>query len=200
VDTLGRAEAASTTLPKTRKGRERRSQILETAMRWFAVQGYRKVSLAAIAAEVVITEQGAMHYFPTEEHLLIGVLEHRNARDSEKWTRLFEEQPELTFLDAVTAIMQHNIENEPGLASLHTALMAEGVDPDNAGHAWFTEHNRRTRAQVAEIVAQEQDKGDIRSDLDPLDVAAQIIAMFEGLALQWSLDPGRVDGLVNPDL
>lgn len=57
--------------------------MLEAAARAFSVQGYRKVSLASLAAEVGITEQGAMHYFPTKEHLLVGVLDAYDLADEE---------------------------------------------------------------------------------------------------------------------
>ena len=188
-------ETASLPLPKTRKGRARRDQILETATRYFAVQGYRNVSLAAIAEQVGITEQGAMHYFPTKEHLLTGVLEYRDARDRERWTRLQQERPELTLLDAIAAIMAHNVEDEPGLATLYSVLMAESVDPLHGAHDWFRRRNLRMREELAGAVVESQGRNEIRADLEPADVAAQMIAMFDGLALQWSLDPERVDAV-----
>lgn len=195
ADTLRGVQSAALPLPKSRKGRQRHQQILETAMRAFAVQGYRKVSLATIATEVGITEQGAMHYFPTKEHLLIGVLEYRDERDTENLARLAERHPDLTLLDVLAAQMRHNIEEQPALAALYSVLMAESVDPEHAAHAWFTERNRRVRAQLAEGVAQAQARDHIRADLGPADVAAQIVALFDGLALQWSLDPQRVDAV-----
>lgn len=53
----------------------RRRQILETALRLFARQGFDATSTRQIARETGIAEGLIFHYFPTKEHLLTAVLE-----------------------------------------------------------------------------------------------------------------------------
>jgi AcrR family transcriptional regulator len=136
-----------------------------------------------------------MHYFPTKEHLLIGVLEHRDEVDAANMVRLAEREPGLTLLDVLAAHMAHNIEEQPALATLYSVIMAESIDPDHVAHDWFAERNRRTRELLVAALAQAQERGEVRRDLEPADMAAQILAMYDGLALQWSLDPDRVDAV-----
>src|SRR3954470_14577549 len=97
-------------LPKTRKGRERRAQILEIAEREFATSGAHKVSLASIAAEGGITEQGVMHYFPTKEHLLISVLEEHEKNEVAVYGPIIDSAD--TPLNGWLAAVQHRLEHE----------------------------------------------------------------------------------------
>ena len=72
-------------------------------------------------------------------------------------------------------------------------LAAESVDPDHPAHAWFVARYHDRRAELAGRLAQEQREGTVASDFDPDAAAAQILAMFDGLQIQWLLDPGRTD-------
>ena len=171
-------------LPKSRKGRARREQILDAAMEAFAVQGFRSVSLASLAPAIGITEQGVMHYFPTKVHLLLGVLERREARDTERFTALAQQG--LPQLSLMIEVMRSNA-SEPHLSTLYSVLMAESVDPDHPAHHWFVERNARVRRQLGEAMAMAMRNGELRQDLDPEAVGAHMVAVFDGLATQRAL-------------
>ena len=176
--------------PVTRKGRERREQILGAAMEAFAVHGSRGVSLASVASTVGITEQGVMHYFPTKVHLLLGVLERRDERDAEHFGSLVEGG--LSLLEVLIEVIRANAA-EPELATLYGVLMAESVDPGHPAHDWFAARNERVRGQLAMGLAESQRNGELRADLDPDAVASQIIALYDGLAMQHALASGQFD-------
>ena len=179
--------------PKTQKGRERRELILDAAAEAFAIHGYRNVSLATIAPAVGVTAQGAMHYFPTKTHLLLGVLERRKERDTVHFRALREELG-LTLPDLLVEVMRHNVEDEPGLATLDAVIAAESVDPEHPTHGWYAARNGRLREQLAAAVEMSQAAGgEMRADLDATAVSAHIIAMLDGLILQWALAPGTLD-------
>ena len=72
-------------------------------------------------------------------------------------------------------------------------LAAESIDDDHPGHEWFVERYRQSRQFVAERLIEEQRVGLIRDDVDPGLIAAQILAMFDGLQLQWLLEPDAVN-------
>lgn len=57
----------------------RRSQILETALRLFALHGFNGVSTKQIAQEVGIAEGLIFHYFASKEDLLNAVIETRHS-------------------------------------------------------------------------------------------------------------------------
>jgi AcrR family transcriptional regulator len=177
-------------LPASRKGRMRREQILIAAMEAFAVHGSRSVSLASIAQRVGITEQGVMHYFPTKVHLVLGVLERRDEVDAQRFGALARQGTPL--LELLIEVMRYNAEDSE-LATLYSVLMAESVDPEHPAHDWFAARNARVREQLAAGVGEAQRTGAVRADVDPHRVAAQIIALFDGLALQRALAHGQLD-------
>jgi AcrR family transcriptional regulator len=168
----------------------RREQILSAAMEAFAVHGSRSVSLASIAQRVGITEQGVMHYFPTKVHLVLGVLERRDEVDAQRFGALVEQGAPL--LEVLIEVMRYNAEDSE-LAALYSVLMAESVDPEHPAHEWFAARNARVREQLAAGLGEAQRTGAVRADVDPHRVAAQIIALFDGLALQRALAQGRLD-------
>ena len=184
-------DVRSLALPKTRKGQQRRAELLEAAAKAFAVQGYRKVSLASLAAEVGITEQGAMHYFPTKEHLLVGVLDAYDLADEEGYRQATESAS--TLVDGLLAAMRHRLEHHRQTATLISVLMAESVDPTHAAHTWFVDRNRRMRENVTHMLTVAQERGELRADIDVPALATQQVALFDGLVVQWTLDPEAFD-------
>ena len=61
----------------------RREQILETALKLFAAQGFYATSTRQVAKEAGIAEGLIFHYFPTKASLLAALLENRRSFRSE---------------------------------------------------------------------------------------------------------------------
>ena len=62
---------------RQRQAAARREQILQTALKLFAAQGFDATSTRQIAREVGIAEGLIFHYFPTKASLLAAILEDR---------------------------------------------------------------------------------------------------------------------------
>jgi AcrR family transcriptional regulator len=62
---------------RQRQAAARREQILKTALKLFAAQGFDATSTRQIAREVGIAEGLIFHYFPTKASLLAAILEDR---------------------------------------------------------------------------------------------------------------------------
>jgi AcrR family transcriptional regulator len=172
-------------------GLARREAILRAASEIFATHGYRGASLALIAEQVGISAPGLLHHFPTKEHLLIDLLALRGERTTARLKSLTSVDGG-RILDALLVLAATNSES-PGLVRLFTILAAESLDDGHPGHEWFVERYRRARRFVAERLSEEQRVGLIREDVDVDLTAAQILAMFDGLQLQWLLEPAEVD-------
>jgi AcrR family transcriptional regulator len=172
------------------KGRERREAILAAANEVFAARGFRGASLATIATRVGLTEAGLLHHFPSKEHLLLELLALRNDRDRERVERALGEHTAL--LDALLELCRQNQETA-GLVRLFTILAAESVDDDHPAHGWMRDRYRAVRERFSAQVEIEQREGRVAADLDADAIAAQLIAMFDGLQLQWLLAPDEVD-------
>lgn len=68
---------------RQRQAAARREQILKTALRLFAAQGFDATSTRRIAKEAGIAEGLIFHYFPTKASLLAAILENRRSFRSE---------------------------------------------------------------------------------------------------------------------
>jgi AcrR family transcriptional regulator len=156
----------------------------------FAKRGFRGASLATIAKRVGMSEPGLLHHFASKEELLLEVLKLRDQHDDERiaQARAAHAGP----LEVVLELCRQNQER-PGIVRLFTILAAESVDDDHPAHEWFLARYGDRRAVLADRLANAQRDGDIDAALDPESVASQILAMFDGLQLQWLLDPGAVD-------
>src|SRR4029077_13806257 len=67
---------------QSRRGQWRRDRILAATIRLVARNGGRGTSLAEIAGEAGVTQQGLLHYFPSKDALLHAALDVRDERDA----------------------------------------------------------------------------------------------------------------------
>ena len=172
------------------KGRDRRDAILVAANEVFATRGFRGASLATIAKRVGMSEPGLLHHFASKEELLLELLKLRDQHDDERIAEARAAHAHV--LDVLLELCRQN-EERPGIVRLFTILAAESVDDDHPAHDWFLARYGDRRGVLVDRLANAQREGTVDADLDPDAVASQILAMFDGLQLQWLLDPEAVD-------
>jgi AcrR family transcriptional regulator len=172
------------------KGRERRDAILAAANDVFAAQGFHGASLATIATRVGLSEPWLLHHFPSKEHLFLELLTLRHDHDSERVARALADHE--GFLDALLGLCREN-QGTAGLVRLFTILVGESVDADHPAHDWMVERYRGLRERFVARIEAEQRAGRVASGVDARTLAPQLIAMFDGLQLQWLLEPDAVD-------
>jgi AcrR family transcriptional regulator len=175
------------------RGEARRRQLVELALHAFGAQGYRGTTLAGIAAEAGISEPGVIHHFANKERLLRRVLDEYHADSVAQITRLL---PDRSLAYALVELAREH-EADPASVRMFMAIAAESVDPEHPAHEWFVDRYRRTRAAFTEVIAEEQRAGRIKASADPGVLARQLTAVFDGLQLQYLLDPEDAD-IVTP--
>jgi AcrR family transcriptional regulator len=171
------------------KGRARRRAILDQAMALFGEVGYRGASLREIASRCGISHPGLLHYFPTKQSLLLAVLEHRDEVDGE---RLLADTTGVDTLRRLADIVSLNATRR-GMVELFTVLSAEATSADHPAHAFFVERYRATVASTELAYAQAGEQGLLRPGVRPATAARQLVALMDGLQLQWLLADGAVD-------
>jgi AcrR family transcriptional regulator len=172
------------------KGRERRDAILAAANEVFAKRGFRGASLATIAKQVGLSEPGLLHHFASKEELLLELLRLRDQHDDE---RVAQARTAHTNMHDVLVELCRQNADRPGIVRLFTILAAESVDEDHPAHGWFFDRYSERRRQVVAALTAEQRDGRVDPALDADATASQILAMFDGLQIQWLLDPDTVD-------
>lgn len=167
-----------------------RQRVLQATLQAIAANGYQGSSLAGIAAEAGLTTAGLLHHFASKGQLLVAVLAERDRLDGDRFQ--LGGFRGLAALDRLVQLVQHNT-LVPGLIQAFTVLMGESVSEDHPAHAWFQDRYPHRRANLAAALRAGIDTGEIRADIDCDALAAQIIAMMDGLQVQWVLDPDQVD-------
>ena len=178
-------EPAPTPRGSYAKGVARRQEILDRAIEVFARRGSDRTSLRAIAEEVGVTHAALRHYFGSLEELLVAVYRESETRGGAD----DHDDPEATPVELMRDWTESNREVQ-GLVQLYSTLVATALEEGHpAAREFATERFSRTRADLAERVRRNQRAGRIRPDVDPLAVAALVIAASDGLQTQWLLDP-----------
>ncbi|MFD1832285.1 MULTISPECIES: TetR family transcriptional regulator C-terminal domain-containing protein [Streptomyces] len=177
-------------VPRSPEARQRQQEILHIAMDTFAARGYNNASLAEIADRAGVTQAGVLHYFRSKALLLTSVLELRDRTDI---ARQGPERPRgLAFLRHLVDTVRRNAERE-GIVRMYAVLSAESVTDDHPAQEYFRDRYEGLRAMVAQALREACELGEAREDLDVEDSANAIIAVMDGLQVQWLLSPDSVD-------
>jgi len=169
----------------------RREEILQAAMVTFGAKGYYNGSLVEIADKVGITHAGVLHHFGSKDQLLIEVLEYRDRADVEH-LRGHQAPTGLDLFRHLVATARANMDR-PGIVQTYTVLSAESVTDAHPGQAWFQARFRGLRDLLAESLKQVCGPDNLRPDSDIEAAAEAIIAVMDGLQIQWLLDPAEID-------
>ena len=166
---------------------DRKAEIVTATLEAIAERGYRGTSLAAIAERVGLTQQGLLHYFPTKEALLVAVLEMRDEWDTASAAVQGTAWP----LAMVTDLVEYNAARR-GIVQVFTVLVGDSVTEDHPAQKYFKDRYRRVREWVVESLRAEF--GDVLpGGLTPEQAAPLLVAVMDGLQVQWLHEPEAVD-------
>lgn len=169
----------------------RREEILRAAIVTFGAKGYYNGSLVEVAEQVGMTHAGVLHHFGSKDQLLIQMLEYRDRADVE---HLEGKQP-----PAGIDLFRHLAEtarlnmSRPGIVQTYTVLSAEAVTNDHPGQAWFRSRYDVLRALLSASIVQVCGDENPPTEAEIGSAAASILAVMDGLQIQWLLDPDAVD-------
>ncbi|MEE1806798.1 TetR/AcrR family transcriptional regulator [Streptomyces sp. BE133] len=165
----------------------KRQKILEAALAAYEEAGSRSVSVRDIAQRVGMTDAGVLHHFGNREGLLTAVLEARDAEAVACFGDPIENPP------AALEILARNAAT-PGLVKLFVDVAAAAAEPEHPAHDFFTRRYERYRDGLAGVLAKTAASNAPaaavdQSELDADWAARVLLAVTDGLQLQWLLKP-----------
>jgi len=163
----------------------RRNEILRAAFEVFSKSGYRGGSLSQVSEIVSITEAGILHHFKTKANLLIEVLRYHDERATESMGE--ERLNGLNFVKAWLDLVEYNI-SVPGMVELYCIVSAEATAANHPAHDYFKIRYDRVISFAIEAMTHIELDGHMRPGLDPVDVGRALVALSDGLQVQWLLD------------
>lgn len=169
------------------KGRARREELLKSVINVLKGTGYSGATIRGLAREVGVEAPRLIYYFDSREKLIENVLHEwssRRAGDGPADGRVGRVSVFNTWPAALREDRQMR-----GLVHLYIGFAAEAADPSHPSHAYFMERFERLRSRIVSAVTEGQQIGELRSDLIPDEVATDLIALSDGLNLQWLINP-----------
>jgi AcrR family transcriptional regulator len=183
-----------TTVARTRgeyaKTAERRQQIVDAAVEVFSSAGYRKGSLRDVADKAGLSQPGLLHHFPSKERLLEAVLTWRDGVTSKL---IGEPLPQgVDLLRGLVRAAEHNA-TTPELVELHVIVSAEGTAADHPLRDYFVGRYAYLFDLVRQAFERAAEEGQLRPGTDCASAARTLVALMDGLQIQWLLDRDGVD-------
>jgi AcrR family transcriptional regulator len=162
---------------------DKRRNILDAAIRVFARQGFHSTRVADIADEAGVAYGLVYHYFNSKEEVL-------NELFSERWSLLLaaieeadasSESPR-SKLAAVAAFIVDSYRHEPELMKV---IIVEVTRAANSFGRTHLPEIRRAYDSIAKIVAEGQEAGAFRRDIDPAFASMSFYGAIEQLLSGW---------------
>jgi AcrR family transcriptional regulator len=169
------------------KGRAKRDEIIEAATGLFGEVGYHSASLREISSRVGISHPGLLHHFPTKEQLLQAVLERRDEDDFV----LFDQDVRdgVDYFESLLRVIERNAA-KPGIVELFCILSAEATSPDHPAHGYFQRRYDGVLARTRHELSRRADEGRLRPWVDVAAAARALVAVMDGLQVQFLLERG----------
>lgn len=176
---------------------QRRRTIMQATCALIAERGFWGLSLQDVADRCGLTVPGLLHYVGSKAGLLIAVLEHRDVADAaslraqlgvgegevpDDWGQELPQGVDLRQLCAAT--VRRNAE-QPEIVRLFAVLAAESLDPAHPAHGYFAVRQAKVVESFAALAA------DLTGSPELL--ARQLVALMDGIQLQWLRTPGETD-------
>lgn len=175
-----------------RPGLQRRERIIDAAAARFAVAGFSRTSLADIARDAGVTAPAIKHYFASKDELLIALAERRFDRAR----RTAQESPTDEDGTGTLRLMLQQTQiraAQPELIEVFVQVAGLAADPSSPAHELYSARYERVVADLVTRFHLSVERGLLRADVDYRAIARDLIAVSDGLQLQWVLRRGDLD-------
>ena len=176
---------------QTTKGERTRSRIVEEAAAVFNQRGYEGASLQDIMEATGLEKGGLYRHFASKEELAAECFRYA-------WDKVMERRAnDLKDVEGAIAKLQRMVERfatRPSVVPGGCALMNTAVEADDGNpklRRLALGALRQWRGQLAKIVTDGINAGEIRRDVDPCRLANRMIATLEGALMISHLERDR---------
>ena len=169
----------------------RRREILDASVEIFGAKGFTGGTLQEIAEQVGMTHAGILHHFGSKDQLLLEVLSYRDATDVQD----LDDQHIPGGIDLfahLVATAKLNMQR-PGIVQAYAVLSSESVTDDHPAREFFEARYRTLRLEVSDAFREVCADHGVTDERSIESGAAAILAVMDGLQVQWLLDPEAVD-------
>ena len=170
--------------------------ILNQTMRLFLEKGYHGTSINDITEAVGLTKGAIYWHFKSKEDLLLRVMEEYETRFLDGLIRAVGEVPGKA-LDKFEKFNRYNAAFGYYNRELCVSFTTLAAELFGTGHGVESEIRRIYRKYqdfIAKMISEGKKEKVFRKDLNPALTALLIMALHDGMLLQWSMNRDKVDG------
>jgi AcrR family transcriptional regulator len=173
-----------------------RERIIAATSKVLAQKGYDATTLREISREAQVAPGLVHYYFGGKDQLLIEVLQASGQRFSQIMEQLVQHVPADQSIEAVLAHIHERVELEPEVYRLRYESFSLGLHNPLIGPK-VRERLAQRRQEIGSVIAKalenithtESTENTKSTSFDTTPLAAILLSIFDGLALQKILDP-----------
>lgn len=167
----------------------RRQEIVRAGLAVFSSSGFHGASLRDIAGRAGLSQAGLLHHYASKADLLKAVLAWR---DDGSRQQLGEPPPE--GLDLIRRLVARPASAQIlELVRLHVIISAEAVAAGHPVHGYVRERQASVLDTVRQAFERAAARGELRPGVDCAASARALVALMDGLQVQWLLRPDQAD-------
>lgn len=178
------------TAPVGRVEEERKRQILAAAAETVAEMGVERLTFRAVAQAAGVSIGMITYYFPTKNDLLIGTLRESVARMTDLTGRASRSQPSI---ESVRTALEISLRpTEEGANWPFRLAYAAHAAHDEELRAYHVERLALIRGNMLMGIRGSMEHGELDPSLDAELLADAVLALYQGLSIDATLDPARM--------
>jgi len=165
---------------------ERKSEIVEAALRLADKVGPDRLTTGQIAEAVGLTQAALFRHFPKKQDLWEAVAARIGERFQQRWIAI-ERGPAdpIDRLRTIVAAQLKLIQSTPAIPAI---LFSRELHVENrALRVIFAKFMANFHSRIERLIAAAQDEGRLRGEVAAADAAYLIIGLVQGLAVRWSI-------------
>ena len=165
----------------------RRGQILDAAFSCFASRGFSSVTMDDIARVSGLSKGALYWYYKSKDELILALCEAWIEKNDRALMKMAQEcsLDQLLFEYPKYLFAQREIAAHSKFFFHLWAISTENDEVKDRVAKMYREHNEQAGAFVRTAV----DLAILKPEVDPENFARQILALFDGLLIQWHYDP-----------
>ncbi len=167
---------------KVRKGERTRRRIVERAAPVFNQRGFAGASMSELVSATGLEKGGIYNHFGSKEALAIEALDYSVSLLVDRFSRALEGREDAidrlaAVVDAFAGLVDHP-DVPGGCPVANTALESDDTNPELCAHARGAMDS--WHRLIGSIVKSGKERGDLRADTDPYELATVMTGALEG--------------------
>ena len=178
---------------KKEQGQRTRQNIIDVTTRLFASRGYAGTSLDLIAKEANTSKSSIFWHFENKEDLLFTVVDKAMSTwEMEAGSHILAQPDPPSQLEKLIDEYRELAMNRPDTLRLLLGLLLETADVNETVKRRFQKMYRGYRNSIRLVLEEGLQGGYFNRKIPPDHLSSMVLALFDGLFIQWFLDPEGV--------